>query len=204
MLAESSSLVRDVAEVFASGGWIMYMLGALAFLLYATAFAALSYVTRGNLADADTRAWQRWIEQPEEAEGRIGEALRYALHGPRLSVKIVQRRFSEIRLNVISAIDRRILVVNTLVAAAPLAGLLGTVMGMLAMFNGLAQGGGAAGMARVASGMKEALITTQTGLTIALPGLFIALVVKGKRDRISAVLARLESQVVLDRFKRET
>lgn len=204
MPAENSNLVRELIEVFASGGWIMYMLGTLAFILYATAFAALSYVSRGNLAKCDSKKWAGWIEDPEKAEGRLGEALRYAMHGPRLTIKIVQRRFAEIRLTVLSAIDRRILVVNTLVAAAPLAGLLGTVMGMLAMFNGLAQGGGAAGMARVASGMKEALITTQTGLTIALPGLFIALVVKGKRDRIAASLAQLESQILLDRFKRES
>jgi biopolymer transport protein ExbB len=128
--------------------------------------------------------------------------VRYVLHGPRLTIKTVQRRFGEIRVAILSAIDRRLMVVNTLVAAAPLAGLLGTVMGMLAMFNGLAQGGGAAGMERVASGMKEALITTQTGLTIALPGLFIALVVKGKRDRIAASLTRLESQILYTRFRR--
>jgi hypothetical protein len=77
-------------------------------------------------------------------------------------------------------------VLNTLVAAAPLAGLLGTVMGMLAMFSGLSHGKGQAGMQKVAAGMQEALITTQTGLTIALPGLFIALIIKSKRDRIEA------------------
>ena len=133
----------------------------------------------------------------------MGEALVYVLHGPRLTIKTVQRRFAEVRLNLLSAIDRRLLVVNTLVAAAPLAGLLGTVMGMLTMFNGLAQGGGAAAMTRVAGGMKEALITTQTGLTIALPGLFIALIVKSKRDRISAALTRLESQILCTRFNTE-
>lgn len=196
-------MFRDALEIFTSGGWIMYMLGSLAFILYATAIAAYAYVTRGNLATSDQAKWKGWIDDPQVAEGRMGEALRYVLHGPRLTIKTVQRRFGEIRSTVLSAIDRRLMVVNTLVAAAPLAGLLGTVMGMLAMFNGLAQGGGAAGMERVASGMKEALITTQTGLTIALPGLFIALVVKGKRDRIAASLTRLESQILFTRFRRD-
>ena len=178
----------------------MYMLGGVAFILYATAFAALAYVNRGNLNAKDSRKWGEWLRTPETAEGRMGEAIRYVLHGERLTIKTVQRRLKEVRLNVVSAIDRRLLVVNTLTAAAPLAGLLGTVMGMLAMFGGLAQGGG--GMEAVASGMQEALITTQTGLTIALPGLFIGLVVKGKRDAISAALARLESQILTTRFKR--
>ena len=200
ILAESKGMVSELIEVFTSGGWIMLMLGSVAFILYATAFATFAYVNRGNLTGKDSKKWAKWIEQPETAEGRMGEALQYVMHGPRLTIKTVQRRFAEVRLNVLSAIDRRLLVVNTLVAAAPLAGLLGTVMGMLTMFNGLAQGGRAAAMTRVAGGMKEALITTQTGLTIALPGLFIALIVKSKRDRISAALTQLESQILCARF----
>ncbi|BCX47139.1 hypothetical protein HAHE_10470 [Haloferula helveola] len=194
------SIFRDALQIFLTGGGIMYMLGGVAFILYATAFAALAYVNRGNLNAKDSRKWGDWLRSPETAEGRMGEAIRYVLHGDRLTIKTVQRRLKEVRLNVVSAIDRRLLVVNTLTAAAPLAGLLGTVMGMLAMFGGLAQGGG--GMEAVASGMQEALITTQTGLTIALPGLFIGLVVKGKRDAISAALAQLESQILTTRFKR--
>lgn len=179
----------------------MYMLGGVAFILYATAFAALAYVNHGNLNRKDADKWEEWLSAPETAKGRMGEAIRYVLHGERLTIKTVQRRFSEIRLNAVAAIDRRLLVVNTLTAAAPLAGLLGTVMGMLAMFAGLSQGQGAGGMQAVASGMQEALITTQTGLTIALPGLFIALIVKGKRDGVATALAQLESMIVTKRFK---
>lgn len=196
-------MFRDALNMFLAGGGIMYMLGGVAFILYATAFAALAYVNRGNLNEKDAARWNAWIADPEKAEGRMGEALRYALHGPKLSIKTVQRRFDEVRLNVIQAIDRRLLVINTLVAAAPLAGLLGTVMGMLGMFAGLAEGKGASGMQKVAAGMQEALITTQTGLTIALPGLFIALVVKSKRNAISAALTRVESLILTTRFHRE-
>lgn len=195
-------LLKDGWQLFFAGGSIMYMLGIVACILYASCFAALAYVSRGNLNDKDSRHWEDWIARPDEAEGRLGEALQYALHGPRLGVKTVSRRFAEIRLNVISAIDRRLLVINTLVAAAPLAGLLGTVMGMLAMFSGLSHGKGPAGMQRVADGMQQALITTQTGLTIALPGLFIALIIKSKRDRINSTLVRLESLILTTRFHR--
>jgi len=197
-------IFQDGWNLFLSGGAIMYMLGAVACLLYATAFAALAYVNRGNLGDKDTALWQQWIDDPESAEGRMGDALRYVMHGPRLTIKTVARRFAEVRLNMLSAIDRRLLVLNTLVAAAPLAGLLGTVMGMLAMFAGLSHGKGPAGMQRVADGMQEALITTQTGLTIALPGLFIALVIKSRRNRIDAALVRMQSMILTSRFHRET
>ncbi|MBB5350282.1 biopolymer transport protein ExbB [Haloferula luteola] len=197
------SIFRDALQTFLTGGGIMYMLASVAFILYATAFAALAYVSRGNLNDKEAADWPKWLEDPANAPGRLGEALRYVVHGERLTIKTVQRRMSEVRMNVVAAIDRRLLVVGTLTAAAPLAGLLGTVMGMLAMFSGLAHGKGQAGMQAVAKGMQEALITTQTGLTIALPGLFIALIVKSKRDAVSAALARLESLILITRFHRE-
>ncbi len=190
-------------NLFCEGGVIMYMLGGVAAILYASAIAALVYVNQGNLNDSERDRWVEYIRDPELADGRLGEALRYVLHGPRITIKTVNRRFDEIKLNVIAAIDRRLLVLNTLVAAAPLAGLLGTVMGMLAMFSGLSQGKGAAGMQRVAAGMQEALITTQTGLTIALPGLFVALVIKSRRDRIRGALVRLESLILSTKFHRE-
>jgi biopolymer transport protein ExbB len=196
-------LLQDGWTLFREGGVIMYMLGGVACILYASALAALAYVNQGNLNDKEQHRWKEFISDPELAEGRLGEALRYVLHGQRLTIKTVSRRFDEIKLNVLSAIDRRLLVLNTLVAAAPLAGLLGTVMGMLAMFSGLSHGKGQAGMQKVAAGMQEALITTQTGLTIALPGLFIALIIKSKRDRINGALVRLESLILTARFQRE-
>lgn len=197
-------LLKDGFNLFREGGAIMYMLGGVACILYASAIAALAYVNQGNLNDKEQHRWNEYIRNPDLADGRLGEALRYVLHGPRLTIKTVARRFTEVKLEVLSAVDRRLLVLNTLVAAAPLAGLLGTVMGMLAMFSGLSHGKGPAGMQRVADGMQEALITTQTGLTIALPGLFIALIIKSRRDRIEASLIRLESLILSSRFHRET
>lgn len=180
----------------------MWMLGGVAFILYAAAIAAWTYVARGNLNGKDEQRWREWISDPSKAEGRLGETLAYVMHGPRLSVKIVSRRFDEVRLNVLAAVDRRLLVINTLVAAAPLCGLLGTVTGILAMFGGLSRGRGTAGMQAVANGMQEALITTQTGLTIALPGLFIGLIVKNKRNEIAATLVRLESLILTTHFSK--
>ena len=90
-------------------------------------------------------------------------------------------------------IDRRAKFVGTLVAAAPLLGLLGTVLGMLQTFFGIATSGGGEAAGVVASGISEALVTTQTGLTVALPGLFLVMVIQRQRHQIDAKLARLES-----------
>jgi biopolymer transport protein ExbB len=71
--------------------------------------------------------------------------------------------------------------------------LLGTVLGMLQTFFGISTSGGAETAGVVAAGISEALVTTQTGLTIALPGLFIVMVIRRRKHALEAKLARLES-----------
>ena len=67
-------------------------------------------------------------------------------------------------------INRHVGTVIILAASAPVLGLLGTVTGMVETFEALCLHG--TGNARaLASGIEEALITTQTGLLIAIPGL---------------------------------
>jgi biopolymer transport protein ExbB/TolQ len=46
----------------------------------------------------------------------------------------------------------------------------------------------------VAAGISEALITTQTGLFIALPGIFLILVIRRQKSSIESAILRLESQ----------
>ncbi len=194
--------LEEVVAIFTDGGSVMIALAVVALILYTSATAALVYVSKGNLNAKHREQWPRWIDAPEEAQGRVGEVIRYAIHGPRLSIKRVQRRFDEVREVLICSIDRRLIIIATLIAAAPMTGLLGTVGGMLDMFDGLAAGGGKQSMAMIASGMKAALFTTLTGLVIALPGMFIALIVKEERNRIDATLAQLQSAIVTTLFRK--
>lgn len=69
-------------------------------------------------------------------------------------------------------IDRGLTLIGVLAAIAPLLGLLGTVLGMIGTFNTITLFG--TGNARaMAGGISQALITTQTGLLIAIPGLYM-------------------------------
>ncbi len=80
------------------------------------------------------------------------------------------------------------MLVRSLVAIAPLAGLLGTVSGMIETFRSLAemalftQGGGIAG------GIGEALLTTQMGLAISVPGLVLGRLLDRHEDRLHGEL----------------
>jgi len=193
--------LQEVFDIFADGGLVMPALALVAFLLYSTATASLYFVMRGNLNNRQKAQWFRWIDAPVEAEGRIGEIIRYAVQGKRVSIKRVQRRFDEVREILIKTVDRHLIIITTLVAAAPMTGLLGTVGGMLEMFDGLAAGGGKQSMGMIASGMKEALFTTLTGLVIALPGMFMALIVRERKNKIDITLAQLQSAIITTKFR---
>lgn len=77
----------------------------------------------------------------------------------------------------------------TIAAISPLLGLLGTVFGMIATFQVIeAQGVGSA--AALSGGISEALITTATGLAIAIPSLVFYRFFLGK---IRAIVLELEN-----------
>ncbi len=59
---------------------------------------------------------------------------------------------------------------GTIVGISPLLGLLGTVTGMIEVFNTIAEAG-AGNAAQLSGGISQALITTATGLLIAIPSL---------------------------------
>ncbi|MEM8779694.1 MAG: MotA/TolQ/ExbB proton channel family protein [Cyanobacteria bacterium P01_G01_bin.49] len=64
---------------------------------------------------------------------------------------------------------------ETVIAVAPLLGLLGTVTGLITTFNNLkiGEGGNAAETSQAAAGIAEALITTASGMIVAIIALLI-------------------------------
>lgn len=93
-------------------------------------------------------------------------------------------------LSIVSSFDKYLAVIGVLAAMAPLLGLLGTVTGMIATFDIISVFG--TGNARaMAGGISQALITTQTGLLVAIPGLymfsFLTRKAENLKQRISSV-----------------
>ena len=185
-------MIQSILNIWASGGWVMIPLFMLAVLLYAQAIQIVLYMRRTNLRSDSQEHWFEWVRDPSRAEGRVRDILVYTQDGASTGDHI-RNRFDEIRLSLLSLIERRTVFVSTLVAAAPLMGLLGTVFGMLQTFFGISTSGGAETAGVVAAGISEALVTTQTGLMIALPGLFFVMMIQRGRSDLEAKLARLES-----------
>jgi len=188
-------MLDDIIGIWLSGGWVMIPLALLAILIYSNGVQQLLFLSKGNVQLGNDSKWLEWVYAPEKAEGRAGEIIRYAEENVTTS-KQVRNRFDEVRQSIIDDVERRTNFLKTMVAAAPLMGLLGTVIGMLGTFTGIAQGGGAETAGIVAAGISEALITTQTGLFVALPGIFLILIVQRRKHAVEAALARIESLIL--------
>ena len=75
-------------------------------------------------------------------------------------------------MSMVSSLDKYLGCIGILAAVSPLFGLLGTVMGMITTFDIISVFG--TGNARaMAGGISQALITTQTGLLVAIPGFYM-------------------------------
>ena len=83
-----------------------------------------------------------------------------------------------------------------MVAAAPLLGLLGTVKGMIAGFFILSTRG-AASIDLLSHGISEALVTTQVGLVVALPGFAGAYAIARRLRELDVQLDRFESHLMI-------
>lgn len=82
------------------------------------------------------------------------------------------------------AIKKYTVLIRMLVAAAPLIGLLGTVIGMIETFDSLADAELFSQTGGIAGGISQALFTTQLGLVVAVPGLIIGRILDRKADKM--------------------
>jgi biopolymer transport protein ExbB len=90
------------------------------------------------------------------------------------------------------SLQRGLPALGTIVAGAPLLGLLGTVLGMIDIFQTVATAG--TGITEgLATGISRALITTATGLIIAIPALFTHSYLEA---RAVSILSDVEAQLV--------
>lgn len=141
----SQAELEKIWSIILSGGPIMIALAILAFMLYRNAVGLLLFI--------------RSLKTRQELETIDPNPDRATVADFRHSLKQV--------------VQTQLKYAKVLIVAAPLLGLLGTVMGMLDTFKGIADESGRDTTQAVADGVKVALITTQTGLMIAILGLFL-------------------------------
>lgn len=185
-----NEMFQQMVHTWSTGGWVMAALALLALVTYATAARLLIDLYQRGLTRMTDADLGRWVASPGKAPGRIRELIRYTQEEVR-SLRDLEGRFREVEATKVPEVDRRLAFLRIMVVSAPLFGLLGTVLGMLLTFKAIGIGGSSTSEV-IARGISEALVATQTGMMVAIPGLAMAFMVKRWRNEYVAFLARLE------------
>lgn len=166
-------------ETWNSGGWLMLPLAALSFFIY---YTALELYVRLLLHPL----FKKENQQPEKVNPFTADS-----HHLKKEVHKLSESYSLLRQRWLSKIKRRTKFLGIIITTGPLMGLLGTVIGILSMFHGMTNSQENR-FDSVADGISKALITTQTGLIIAIPAYFILTLIIQKRKHLELKIRQIE------------
>jgi len=188
-------------DYFRQGGWIMLPLVITSVVLWTMIVDRLrefSALGRGDLNRQEAIALVSGTGTVSAYNdlGLRARLVREFLRERSGVVRLDRKILGQVSLQIQQSLDARLAAIAVLAAVAPLLGLLGTVLGMIETFEVISVFGTGNSRA-MASGISIALITTQTGLLVAIPGLLMsnrlnrtAQTLKTNLDETTAVLAQ--------------
>jgi len=185
-------VLNEILTIWAQGGWLMFPLFLLTVFIYYSILELYFFFFRLDFTRTDEKQVAEWVLDPSKSQDEELTRILDFTQGEEMSAGDTQKAFEEIHNAFLPRANRRIAFLNVLIGTAPLMGLLGTVGGMLNTFGGLANASGET-IDLVAGGISEALITTMTGLVIAIPAYLMLGFTKQFRDKLEFFLARMES-----------
>lgn len=144
------------------GGDVLWLIAAITFLMWALIFERVWYFFRehGNVVDQTVEIWEARPERRSWSAQQIRDAL-----------------ISQSSEKITGSLP----LIQTCVTLCPLLGLLGTVTGMISVFDAMAtQGGNARSMA---AGVSMATIPTMCGMIASLSGLLATTFLRGRVGR---------------------
>ena len=113
----------------------------------------------------------------------LGRILAAGLVNSKYDRVIMKESIEEVGRHVVHELERFLNTLGTIAAISPLLGLLGTVIGMIKVFTVITTKG-VGDPSVLAEGISVALITTATGLTVAIPSLMFYRYFHGKIDEL--------------------
>ncbi len=197
--------IWSTVEYLQQGGWVMVPLLATSLVMWGLIIDKYRAFARYQGADiAITDAAALLVYGTPHPNGH-GHGLRRYLLEDFLAVRAGVTAVDRALLSCLTDQRRRDLssrlpVITVLAAVAPLLGLLGTVLGMIQTFEVISVFGTSNAKA-MAGGISVALITTQAGLMVAIPGLLLNGALWRKARSLACTLD--EFSVALDRLLRE-
>ncbi len=142
---------------------------------------------------AAVAAMARRLEQDADASSQAAGLRAYVTEALAAGPSAVAV-FEEQSARLIDHLKRDFGILKALTVVAPLLGLLGTVMGMIVTFVAVAGSGGDTAH-RVAEGVSRALITTQAGLVVAIPGVFGQMHLRRLLSHLQVLLGSLKLHI---------
>jgi len=170
------SAYEAVSRFMDMGGNVLWLIAVLLFFMWTLIFERVWYFKTGWKADAG-RAIALW-------EGR---SERQSWNAKQIREKLI----SQPRMRIYQYLP----VIKTLVALCPLLGLLGTVTGMIEVFNIMAVTGGGDAKS-MAGGVSRATIPTMAGMVGALSGVFLITIIT---RTIETSIESLQDRLIVER-----
>lgn len=184
-------------DIIIAGGWLMLPLILCSIAVIAISIERYWTLNPDKIAPkhqlAQVWAWiknnqvnaERLRELKQSSE--LGRILAAGLSNSRNGRETMKDSIQEAANQVIHSMERYIGALGTIAAVAPLLGLLGTVLGMIKVFVAIElEGTGNAGA--LAGGISEALITTATGLVVAIPAMIAHRIFVRRIDSLAVVM----------------
>ena len=175
---------ESIQNFMSRGGWVLYLIFATIFILWLLIVERFWYF-HFNFKQDSKSILQKWKN-------------RFASHSPIPPIMYLRLRKADLsRLKML--LNKNISNIKTLVALCPLMGLLGTVTGMVAVFEIMAEVG--TGNARLmASGISMATIPTMAGMVGALSGIYVIRILENRTNSLSI---KIEEKISYEQKTRE-
>ncbi len=165
---QNKNLFQIFEQLLTDGGFVLPMLLLCAALVWWFLGARAAILLTPSISNTDL-----WANSETNSQDSLIEKLAHQIRA------IEQHRRTPIRIQALwthhaDMLNRHRKLILTIIAIAPLLGLLGTVTGMMETFQGLGQSSLYTQSGGVAGGIAEALLTTQMGLLVAAPAILMS------------------------------
>lgn len=191
-------MIDTIAELFHRGGWVMYPLVFLSVVALTLIIERVWFWWRTN----NIRSYTRYERVARHLRaGDHAEAQKLVEHDRSVYGRLVQSMLAENASDAVVTeavenqrprMDRFMPTLGTIISAAPMLGILGTVTGIIASFKVLSETDMITDPSKLGGGIAEALLTTVVGLVVALVVLFPY---NAYRAQIDRTLGRMEALV---------
>ncbi len=198
-------LIRD-------GGWTMWLIAALSVATLAVILWKLWALWRLGVWGGrhSRRALELWMQgrhaealaavrNRPSARARVAQAAIGTSLDPAIGEKAAREETTRIARQTLYRAREGLRALELIATIAPLLGLLGTVLGMIAAFQVLQSSGNRADPADLAGGIWEALLTTAAGMAVAIPAGVALSWFESVADRLQADLEDLATRIFVRR-----